>query len=82
MMTSRKDIDEEDDDSVLKDGDVIDIEVMPISKEMGDYLNSLNNGDYNGNRLFTGADCLGYFLAAPISTTLLIYHPDRIPYAE
>lgn len=82
MMTSRKDIDEEDDDAVLKDGDIIDIEVLPISKEMGDYINSLNNGDYNGNRIFSGAFCLGYFLAAPISRTQLIYYPDQIPYAE
>lgn len=82
MMTSRKDIDEEDDDTVLKEGDVIDIEVMPISMKMGDYLNSLNNGDYNGNRMFDGEFCLGYFLAASLSKTQLIYHPDQIPYAE
>lgn len=82
MMTSRRDIDEEDDDSVLTDGDIIDIEVLTISKEMGDYLNSLNNGDFNGNRMFVGSYCLGYFLAAPVSRTQLIYHPDRIPYAE
>ena len=82
MMTSRKDIEEEDDDTVLNEGDVIDIEVMPISMKMGDYLNSLNNGDYNGNRMFDGAFCLGYFLAAPISRAQLIYHPDQIPYTE
>lgn len=82
MMTSRKNIDEEDDDSVLKDGDIIDIDVMPISKTMADYLDSLNNGDYNGNRMFSGSFCLGYFLAAPVSHTQIIYHPDQIPYAE
>lgn len=82
MMTSRKDITEEDDDEVLRDGDTIDIEVLPISKAMGDYLDSLNNGDYNGNRMFAGSYCLGYFLAAPISRNQLIYHPDQIPYAE
>jgi hypothetical protein len=82
MMTSRRDIDAEDDDEVLRDGDVIDIEVMPISQTMADYLDSLNNGDYNGNRMFDGSYCLGYFLAAPISKTQLIYHPDQIPYAE
>lgn len=82
MMTSRKDIDEEDEDALLRDGDIVDIEIFPISKEMGDYLNSLNNGDYNGNQMFTGAYCLGYFLVAPISKTRLIYRPDRIPYAE
>lgn len=82
MMTSRKDIDEEDDDEVLRDGDIIDIEVLTISTEMADYLNSLNNGDYNGNQMFSGSYCLGYFLAASISRTQLTYHPDRIPYAE
>lgn len=82
MMTSRKDITQEDDDTVLKDGDVIDIELMPVSQRMADYLNSLNNGDYNGNRMFSGEYCLGYFLAAPVATTQLIYHPEQIPYAE
>lgn len=82
MLTSRKDIDEEDDDDVLRDGDVVDIEVLPISQAMADYLDSLNNGDYNGNRMFTGAYCLGYFLAAPVSSAQIIYHPDLIPYAE
>ncbi len=82
MLTSRKDIDEEDDDEVLKEGDVVDIEVMPVSRTMADYLTSLNNGDYNGDRMFTGSFCLGYFLAAPVSTTRLIYHPSQIPYWE
>lgn len=78
MMTSRKDADEEDDDTVLRDGDVIDIEVLPVSRDIADYLNSLNNGDYNGNLLFTGSYCLGYFLAAPVAETQIIYHPDQI----
>ncbi len=82
MLTSRKDTDEEDDASVLREGDVIDLEVLPISEEMADYLDSLNNGDYNGNRMFEGAYCLGYFLAAPIARSQLIYHPADIPYAE
>lgn len=82
MMTSRKDTDEEDDDRVLAEGDVIDIEVMPISRAMADYLNSLNSGDYNGNQMFDGAYCLGYFLSAPVARTQLIYHPDQIPYAK
>lgn len=32
MMTSRRDTDAEDDDTVLKDGDTIDIEVMPVAR--------------------------------------------------
>lgn len=82
MMTSRRDVAQEDEDEVLRDGDVVDIEVMPISQTMADYLDSLNNGDYNGNLMFSGAYCLGYFLAAPISSTRIIFHPDQIPYAE
>jgi hypothetical protein len=82
LMTSRKDTDEEDENSVLVDGDLVEIEIMPISKVMADYLDSLNNGDYNGNRMFEGDYCLGYFLAAPMATTSIVYHPDDIPYAE
>lgn len=82
MLTSRKDTEQEDDEDVLREGDVVDIEVMPISKKMADYLNSLNNGDYNGNRMFEGSYCLGYFLAAPVTETRLIYHPSEIPYAK
>lgn len=82
MMTSRKDVSAEDDASVLKEGDVVDIEVFTISEVMADYLDSLNNGDYNGNLMFSGSYCLGYFLTAPVSRTQIIYHPDQIPYAE
>lgn len=82
MMTSRKDVDAEDEEDVLREGDVIDIEVLTISTTMADYLNSLNNGDYNGNRMFSGSYCLGYFLVAPISRTQITYHPDQIPYAK
>lgn len=82
LMTTRRDTDEEDDDRVLVDGDVIDIEVLPISRVMSDYLNSLNNGDYNGNRMFEGSYCLGYFLAAPVATSQVVFHPDDIPYFE
>lgn len=82
MMTSRKDVEAADEDSVLKEGDVVDIEVTPISRVMLDYLDSLNNGDYNGNIMFAGSYCLGYFLAANVSKYSIIYHPDQIPYAE
>lgn len=80
MMTSRRDTGEEDDDKVLEDGDVIDIEVLPVSRVMADYLNSLNNGDYNGNLMFSGDYALGYFLAAPVASTRIVFHPDLIPY--
>lgn len=82
LMTSRKDVNEEDEDDVLREGDIVGIEVLTISKTMANYLNSLNNGDYNGNRMFDGSYCLGYFLAAPIARTQLTYHPDQIPHAD
>ena len=82
LLTSRKDTEEEDEDSVLKEGDRIDIEVLTISEAMADYLDSLNNGDYNGNRMVSGSFCLGYFLAAPLAKTQIIFHPDQIPYDE
>lgn len=78
LMTSRKNTAEENESVVLKEGDRIDIEVMPISQRIDSYFNSLNNGDYNGDRLFSGSFCLGYFLAAPVSRKQLIYHPDEI----
>ncbi len=83
MMTSRRDIEQEDDADRLVDGDSVMIEVMPISRLMFDYLASLNNGDYNGLRLFSGSSpCLGYFLAAPMARTTIIYRPDDFTYAH
>ncbi len=75
VMTSRKDIDEEDERSVLKDGDVVSATVAPISRNMYDYLIAIQ-ADSNGPRMFIGDFCLGYFLAAPVSESSIIFKPD------
>lgn len=77
-MTSRKDTDEEDDDEVLFDGDVMTVSVTPISREMHDYLEALQN-DSNGPFLFSGPRVLGYFLASTPTSRSVTFHPDEIP---
>ena len=77
-MTSRKDTDEEDDDEVLFDGDVMTVTVTPISRDMHDYLEALQN-DSNGPFLFSGPRVLGYFLAADPVSRSVTFHPDEIP---
>lgn len=76
-MTSRKDISEEDDATVLQDGDVVSVTVAPISRAMYDYLTALQS-DSNGPRMFEGDYCLGYFMAAPISKSEIIYRPSEM----
>ena len=76
-MTSRKDISEEDDATVLRDGDVVSVTVAPISRAMYDYLTALKS-DSNGPRMFEGDYCLGYFMAAPISKSEIIYRPSEM----
>lgn len=61
-MTTRRDIEEEDDDSIILDGDIITANVSVISHAMYDYLQALCN-DSNGPAMFSGPLCLGYFLA-------------------
>ena len=53
-MTSRRDLDEEDEDTALRDGDVITVSVCAISRTMHDYLEALGN-DSSGPRLFTAS---------------------------
>ena len=77
-MTTRKDISEEEDDTVLVDGDVLTVTVAPISREMHDYLEAIG-ADSTGPRLFSGPMALGYFLAAPLSTASITFHPSEIP---
>ena len=76
-MTSRKDISEEDDDSVLHEGDIVSVTVAPISRNMYDYLTALQ-ADSNGPRMFEGDYCLGYFMAAPISKAEIEYSPSEM----
>lgn len=77
-MTTRKDTDEEDDDTVLFDGDVITFTVSPISRAMHDYLEALQN-DSNGPAMFVGDKCLGYFMATSPVSDSVEFHPDEIP---
>lgn len=78
FMTTRKDTSEEEDDTVLVDGDVLTVTVAPISREMHDYLEAIG-ADSTGPRLFSGPMALGYFLAAPLSTASITFHPSEIP---
>lgn len=76
-MTTRKDIDEEDEDSVILDGDVITVSVSRISREMHDYLEALQN-DSSGPAMFSGERCLGYFIATSPVSASVVFHPDDI----
>ena len=78
MMTSRRDLDEEDEADRLEAGDVVTATVAPVSRRMHDYLEALAQGNSNGPRLFTGPLCLGYFLAAPVSTRTVTFDPDSM----
>lgn len=77
MMTSRKDLDEEDERDALKDGDEVTALVLPIDRGMVDYLTALSN-DSNGPRMWDGDFCLGYFLAAPVAEMKTIFRPDEM----
>ncbi len=77
-MTTRKDTDEEDDDTVLFDGDVLTCTVLPVSRAMHDYLEALQN-DSNGPAMFSGDKCLGYFVATSPVSASIVFRPDEIP---
>lgn len=77
FMTSRRDLDEEDEATALHDGDVVTASVSPISREMYDYLEAVSS-DSNGPALFSGDFCLGYFLASPTVSASITFHPDEI----
>lgn len=77
FMTSRRNLDEEDEVTALREGDVMTASVSPISRGMYDYLEAVSS-DSNGPALFAGDFCLGYFLASPIVSDSIIFHPDEI----
>ncbi len=77
-MTTRRDTDREEDDTVLYDGDVMTCTVAPVSPAMHNYLEALQN-DSNGPQMFAGDRCLGYFLASSPVSASLTFRPDRIP---
>ncbi|MDE5608654.1 MAG: hypothetical protein K2I64_06950 [Muribaculaceae bacterium] len=75
-MTSRKDIDEEDEKDILRDGDIVTVTVTPVSHAMLDYLTALQSNS-NGPAMFAGDFCLGYFQAAPVARDSITYRPDQ-----
>ena len=80
-MTTRRDTEQEDEESALYDGDEITVSICRISRPMHDYLEALQN-DSNGPAMFEGDFCLGYFMAtSPVSETI-VFHPDQITESE
>lgn len=77
-MTTRRNTDEEEDDTVLFDGDVMTMSICQISREMHDYLEALQH-DSSGPAMFSGPRCLGYFLASSPTSASITFHPDQIP---
>ena len=77
IMTSRKDLSEEDEKDILRDGDEVKVVINTISREMYDYLVALEN-DSNGSQMFEGDFCLGYFMASDSASDSIIFHPDEI----
>lgn len=77
-LTSRRDIDEEEENEVLVEGDVVSVSVSRISRQMYEYLEALGNGS-NGPAMFSGDRCLGYFMATSPVSDSVVFHPDDIP---
>ena len=78
IMTTRRDIDEEDDDDLLLDGDIVECVVCPVTSAIHTYLQALMNGS-NGPALFDGPRVLGYFMATTPASASITFHPDLIP---
>lgn len=77
MMTSRRDISEEDDATVLVDGDELEVSVTTISRVMYDYLVAIGS-DSNGHMMFDGDFCLGYFLTGGVTEASIVFHPEEL----
>ncbi len=80
LMTTRMNLDEEDEKDKLEDGDLVKATVVPVSRTMHDYIEALSVGNSNGPCMFEGGFCLGYFLAAPVSSREIVFRPDEIKY--
>lgn len=81
ITTTHRDQNKEDDRQIILDGDRVTVTVTPVSRKMADYLTALMNGS-NGPFMFEDSKCLGYFLAAPVASETITYHPDEIEYAR
>ena len=75
MMTTRYYLEAEDDDDKILEGDKVTATVVPISTRMFDYLEGLSNNS-NSTVMYDGDFCLGYFLAAPITSKTIIFGPE------
>lgn len=81
VMTTRQDLDEEDEKDILRDGDVVKVVINTISREMYDYLIAIQS-DSNGPTMFEGDFCLGYFLASEEASDFIIFRPDELTQYE
>lgn len=72
LFTTRKNPEDENDRSVLKPGDRLEVVISGISLEMYDYLTAIQS-DSNGKPMFTGDFCLGYFLASEEAKAEIIF---------
>ncbi|MDE7389186.1 MAG: DUF4249 family protein [Muribaculaceae bacterium] len=78
QMTTRRDTTEEDEDDILRPGDVLTASVASVDSLLRLYLDALTLGGSNGPALFSGAPAVGYFLASPIVTDTFVFYPDSI----
>ena len=79
VMTSRQDLDEEDEKDILRDGDVVKVIINTLSLEMYDYLTAIENNS-NGPSMYRGDFCLGYFLASETVSDQIIFRPDELEF--
>lgn len=75
IMTTRRDLSQEDEKDILRDGDEVKVVINTISKEMYDYLIAIENNS-NGPAMFEGAFCLGYFMASDAAIDIIIFRTD------
>ena len=78
VMTTRRDPEDDDAKTNLYAGDVLKVTVTPINEEMFDYLWALLYTGSYGRQMFSGDFCLGYFIASPVASAEIVYHPDEI----
>ena len=78
-FTTRQNPDDSNDSDTLKDGDRLNVMIWPISLDMYDYLVGISS-DSNGQQMFSGDFCLGYFLAGESAEAEIIFRPSEIPY--
>ena len=78
-FTTRQNPEDENDRDNLQSGDLLNVEVIPISLDMYDYLVGISS-DSNGPQMFSGDFCLGYFLASEVAKASIIFNREEIPY--